>query len=79
MNLFPLGELFSFVALHAVILCVIKDLSCIPVFFVFQMNLYLVRVLRVISVPLLNMTSAAPLSAVLSLLSQRKEGKEGAA
>ena len=33
----------------------------------------------VISVPFLNMTSAAPLSVVLSLLSQRKEGKEGAA
>ena len=31
----------------------------------------------IISVPLLNMTSAAPLSVVLSLLSQRKEGKRG--
>ena len=31
----------------------------------------------VISVPLLNMTSAVPLSVVLSLLSQRKEGKRG--
>ena len=31
----------------------------------------------VISVPLLNMTSAAPLSVVLSLLSRRKEGKRG--
>ena len=29
------------------------------------------------SVPLLNMTSAAPLFVVLSLLSQRKEGKRG--
>ena len=28
-------------------------------------------------VPLLNVTSAAPLSVVLSLLSQRKEGKRG--
>ena len=32
---------------------------------------------QIISVPLLNMTSAAPLSVVLSLLSQRKEGKRG--
>ena len=32
---------------------------------------------NVISVPFLNMTSAAPLSVVLSLLSQRKEGKRG--
>ena len=32
---------------------------------------------QVISIPLLNMTSAAPLSVVLSLLSQRKEGKRG--
>ena len=31
----------------------------------------------VISVPLLNMTSAAPLSVVLSLLPQRKKGKRG--
>ena len=31
----------------------------------------------IISVPLLNMTSTAPLSVVLSLLSQRKEGKRG--
>ena len=31
----------------------------------------------IISVPLLNMTSAAPLSVMLSLLSQRKEGKRG--
>ena len=31
----------------------------------------------IIFVPLLNMTSAAPLSVVLSLLSQRKEGKRG--
>ena len=29
------------------------------------------------NLPLLNMTSAAPLSVVLSLLSQRKEGKRG--
>ena len=35
------------------------------------------RVALVISVTLLNMTSAAPLSVVLSLLSQRKEGKKG--
>ena len=33
--------------------------------------------LNIIAVPLLNMTSAAPLSVVLSLLSQRKEGKRG--
>ena len=32
---------------------------------------------QIISVSLLNMTSAAPLSVVLSLLSQRKEGKRG--
>ena len=32
---------------------------------------------EIMSVPLSNMTSAAPLSVVLSLLSQRKEGKRG--
>ena len=32
---------------------------------------------KIISVPLLNMTSAAPLSVVLSLLSQRKKRKRG--
>ena len=31
----------------------------------------------IISIPLLNITSAAPLSVVLSLLSQKKEGKRG--
>ena len=35
------------------------------------------NILHVISVPLLNMRSAAPLSVVLSLLSQMKEGKRG--
>ena len=32
---------------------------------------------KIIYVPLLNMTSTAPLSIVLILLSQRKEGKRG--
>ena len=53
-----------------------------PVFRIHLMNhiletLVCVSIFIIISVPLLNMTSAAPLSVVLSLLSQRKEGKRG--